>query len=69
MEISNNKIIVALVVLAVIIFYIHNSKKDITRYKAIIDNYMSENLNEKENTSVKKTQSKKVRFKLPSENN
>lgn len=60
MQISNKFITIIVITVLFLLWYVNNAKKDISRYKNIIDTYMSENL------SDKKSSMKKVRFNLSS---
>lgn len=60
MEINNKIIIIAIIAIFILLWYVNNAKKDISRYQNIIDTYMSEN--------NKKSALKKVRFNLPEDN-
>jgi len=60
MQINNKILIIVLVIIIILIMYLKHAKNDISRYKNIIDTYMSEN------TSGKKS-AKKVQFKLPND--
>lgn len=59
MQISNKALVILIIVVIIMIWYIKNTKNDVSRYKNIIDTYMSEN------NTLKKSSIKKVRFNEP----
>lgn len=59
MEISNKTLAVLIIITVVLLWYVRSAKNDVSRYKNIIDTYMSEN------TTSKKSSMKKVRFDVP----
>ncbi len=61
MEINNKIIYIIIILLVMLFWYITTIQKDLSRYKNIIDSFISEN--------TKKSSLKKVRFNLPPEKN
>ena len=62
MQVSNKTLVVGIIAVIALMWYVRNAKKDISRYKNMIDTYMSEN-----SPPEKKSSMKKVRFNVPNE--
>lgn len=54
MEVSIKIVIAVVVITIILLWYVNSTRSDVSRYKNIIDTYMSES-----------TDKKKVRFKMP----
>lgn len=61
MQINNRTVVVSIIAIIALLWYVRKAKNDVSRYKNIIDTYMSES------TSEKKSSMKKVRFNIPNE--
>lgn len=59
MQVNNKTLIVIIVAVIVLLWYVKSARSEVSRYKNIIDTYMSEDSNNK------KSSMKKVRFNLP----
>lgn len=55
MNINNTIVIIMIILIIIMLWYVNNTKKDISRYRNIIDHYLEKN----------KNINKKVRFKIP----
>lgn len=59
MQINNKIVIIVVITIVILVIYVISTRNDISRYRNIIDTYMSNN------SSSKKSSMKKIRFNEP----
>lgn len=63
MEIGNKTLILAIIIIGILVWFVVTTKKDISRYRNIVDKYLINDEDNKPKQVTKKPAIKKVTFK------